>query len=76
MVEEGRKTKTKKTFLVGKDKNCLISEEEVEERKKTNQTKAMQWQSLTTSHGQTNAQPIPKQKMANLPKSSPLPFVA
>jgi len=36
----------------------------------------MQKQSLTTCCGQTDAQPVPKQKMADFPKPHVFPFVA
>jgi len=45
-----------------------------EEKKKIKQV--MQRQSLTTSHGQTDARPVPKQKMANLLKPPPHHLIA
>ena len=62
-VQKGR-GKTRK--LVGRDKNCLINEGEVEkEGKKIQKSKqAMRRPSLTISHG-------PEQKLAQLPQALP-----
>lgn len=62
-----RKGRVKAIKLRDQDKPCLISKRTVEEERKITKQE-MQSQSFTTFHRQTNDQPVPEQKMANIPK--------
>lgn len=67
---EREKQEVKPRKFVSQDKNCSVTERDLEKERKI--IKVMQRQSLTTSLTQNKVHPVPKAGKADPPKSPPL----